>query len=86
MDMNIAPLEALDELAHVMRLLERCHGSSLAIEKGLLTLKLNDWSFTRMIPLYLKRIGEMGFAELAPTQLCANRQELFVMANTFRAR
>lgn len=85
-DMNIAPLEALDELAHVMRLLRLAHGRSLAIEKGLLTLKLNDWSFTEMIPLYLKRIGEMGFAELTPTQLCVNRQEFFVMANTFRAR
>lgn len=86
MDMNIAPLEALDELAHIMRVLARCHGTSLAIEKGLLTLKLNDWSFTEMIPLYLKRVGEMGFAQLQPTQLCANRQEFLVMANTFRGR
>jgi 23S rRNA (cytidine2498-2'-O)-methyltransferase len=86
MDMNIAPLEALDELAHVMRLLALAHGTSLAIEKGLLTLKLNDWSFTEMIPLYLRRIREMGFADLVATQLCVNRQEFFVMASAFRAR
>jgi 23S rRNA (cytidine2498-2'-O)-methyltransferase len=86
MDMGIAPLEALDELAHVVRTLQASHGAALAISKGLLTLKLNDWQFAGMIPLYLKRIGEMGFSDLAPTQLCANRQEFFVMAGAYRAR
>lgn len=86
MDMGIAPLEALDELAHVVRTLQAAHGQALAIGKGLLTLKLNDWKFAGMIPLYLKRIGEMGFSDLAPIQLCANRQEFFVMASAFRAR
>ncbi|HWN71185.1 MAG TPA: SAM-dependent methyltransferase [Haliangium sp.] len=86
MDMSIAPLEALDELAHVIEILKASHGSSLAIEKGLLTLKLNDWAFAEMIPLYLKRIGEMGFADLKPTQLCSNRQEFFVLADAYRPR
>lgn len=86
MDMGIAPLEALDELAHVVGVLARVHGRKLAVEKGLLTLKLNDWRFAETIPLYLRRIGEMGFAELVPTQLCANRQELFVMAAAYRSR
>lgn len=85
MDMSIAPLEALDELAHVIELLKTSHGSSLAIAKGLLTLKLNDWKFAEMIPLYLKRISEMGFADLKPTQLCSNRQEFFVLADAFRS-
>lgn len=85
MDMNIAPLEALDELGHVIRLLKASHRASLAIKKGFLTLKLNDWSFARMIPLYLKRISEMGFMDLKATQLCANRQE-FLVAGSFRAR
>lgn len=86
MDMGIAPLEALDELAHVIQVLQTSHGAALAIDKGLLTLKLNDWRFAEMIPLYLKRISEMGFAELTPVQLCSNRQEFFVMAGAFRAR
>lgn len=86
MDMNIAPLEALDELGHVIRLLRTAHGASLALEKGYLTLKLNDWSFAEMIPLYLRRIGELGFSDLWPTQLCVNRQELVVMAGAYRAR
>jgi 23S rRNA (cytidine2498-2'-O)-methyltransferase len=85
MDMSIAPLEALDELAHVIQVLQASHGSSLAIAKGLLTLKLNDWRFAEMIPLYLKRISEMGFSDLRPIQLCSNRQEFFVMANAYRS-
>jgi 23S rRNA (cytidine2498-2'-O)-methyltransferase len=84
MDMSIAPLEALDELAHVIQVLQASHGSALAIAKGLLTLKLNDWRFAEMIPLYLKRISEMGFADLRPTQLCSNRQEFFVLADAYR--
>jgi 23S rRNA (cytidine2498-2'-O)-methyltransferase len=80
MDMSIAPLEALDELAHVIQILQTSHGTSLAIKQGFLTLKLNDWKFSEMIPLYLKRISEMGFSDLTPTQLCSNRQEFFVMA------
>jgi 23S rRNA (cytidine2498-2'-O)-methyltransferase len=86
LDMNIAPLEALDQLAHVVRLLRRSHETSLAVAKGFLTLKLNDWTFAETIPLYLKRIGEMGFTDLKPTQLYSNRQEFFVMADAYRAR
>jgi 23S rRNA (cytidine2498-2'-O)-methyltransferase len=86
MDMSIAPLEALDELAHVIQVLRMSHETALAIQRGFLTLKLNDWQFAEMIPLYLKRIREMGFSDLQPTQLCSNRQEFFVMASAYRSR
>jgi len=84
LDMNLAPLEALDEVAHLIRLLRRTHGKSLRLREGLLTLKLNDWKFADQIPLYLKRVQELGFPRLKATQLCANRQEFFVYATGFR--
>ena len=83
MDMNLAPLEALDELNHVIRLLRSMHGSRLRIARGFLTVKLNDWAFASSVPLYLKRISELGFDELAAVQLCSNRQEFFVHARGF---
>jgi 23S rRNA (cytidine2498-2'-O)-methyltransferase len=83
MDMNLAPLEALDELSHVIRLLRKIHGSRLRIAKGFLTIKLNDWSFASSVPLYLRRISELGFTDLAAVQLCSNRQEFFVYARGF---
>jgi 23S rRNA (cytidine2498-2'-O)-methyltransferase len=85
MDMSIAPLEALDELGHILSLLRKLHRSGLALRSGFLTLKLNDWSFAASIPLYLKRIEQLGFSGLVPLQLCANRQEFFVWAPRFRA-
>jgi len=83
MDMNIAPLEALDELAHIVNILRKNHGRTLLLRKGFLTLKLNDWKFADSIPLYLARIQEIGFKNLTVTQLVTNRQEFFVMANGF---
>lgn len=83
MDINLAPLEALDELNHVIRLLRSIHGNRLRIAKGFLTIKLNDWSFASSVPLYLKRISELGFRDLAAVQLCSNRQEFFVHARGF---
>ena len=83
LDMNIAPLEALDELSHIIKLLRMNLGRTLLLKKGLLTLKLNDWKFAESIPLYLARIQEIGFKNLNATQLVSNRQEFFVMANGF---
>ena len=84
MDMNIAPLEALDELLHVVRCLRQNFGANLKIKQGFLTLKLNDWKFAESIPLYLKRIEEMGFQKLTATQLNSNRQEFLVVAKSFK--
>ncbi|MBS1958250.1 MAG: hypothetical protein JST80_02140 [Bdellovibrionales bacterium] len=82
-DMNIAPLEAIDEIGHVVRLLRKNYGKNLALKRAFITLKLNDWKFTETIPLYLKRLQELGFRELKPMQLASNRQEIFVMARSF---
>lgn len=84
MDMNIAPLEALDELHHIVSLLRKNFGKQLKLHEGFLTIKLNDWKFAESIPLYLKRLEEIGFRELKPIQLCSNRQEFFVYAAGFK--
>jgi 23S rRNA (cytidine2498-2'-O)-methyltransferase len=84
LDMNLAPLEALDEVHHVLDLLRSIHGAKLSLNQGFLTLKLNDWKFAGSIPLYLKRVSELGFRDLAAVQLCSNRQEFFVYAGGFR--
>ncbi len=83
MDMSIAPLEALDELAHIVSLLKANFGRDLKLSRGFLTIKLNDWRFASSIPLYLRRIEQIGFRELRPLQLCANRREFFVWAPRF---
>jgi 23S rRNA (cytidine2498-2'-O)-methyltransferase len=83
MDMSIAPLEALDELAHVLGLLRDLHGPRLRLRGGFLTIKLNDWSFAASVPLYLRRIEQLGFRGIRPLQLCSNRQEFFVWAPRF---
>ncbi|MBN2715933.1 MAG: hypothetical protein JXX14_08755 [Deltaproteobacteria bacterium] len=83
-DMSIAPLEALDELAHVVALLKKVHGTRLRLRNGFLTIKLNDWRFASSISLYLRRIQGLGFRDLCPFQLSSNRQEFFVWAPNFR--
>ena len=82
-DMNIAPLEALDEIGYLVKLLRRAHGRNLKLKSGFFTIKLNDWRFADSIPLYLKRIEETGFTNLIPIQLSTNRQEFFVYADGF---
>jgi 23S rRNA (cytidine2498-2'-O)-methyltransferase len=84
LDMNLAPLETLDELEHVVRTLRLLQGKKLALGVGLLTIKLNDWKFAHHVPLYLKRIRELGFEHLTARQLCSNRQEFFVYAEGFK--
>lgn len=86
MDMSIAPLEALDQLAYAVSLLKTncAAGEPLRLKGGFLTVKLNDWSFVSSIPLYLRRIEQIGFRDLRPTQLCSNRREFFVWAPRFR--
>jgi len=84
MDMNIAPLEALDELNHIVTLLKKTNGPKLKLSHGFLTIKLNDWKFATSIPLYLKRLEEIGFRDLHPVQLWSNRQEFFVFAGGFK--
>ena len=81
MDMNIAPLEALDELSHIVSLLKTENGKKLKLCQGFLTIKLNDWKFAQSIPLYLRRLEQIGFRDLHPIQLCSNRQEFFVWAS-----
>jgi 23S rRNA (cytidine2498-2'-O)-methyltransferase len=83
LDMNLAPLEALDEIHHVLGLLRSIHGQKLLLNRGFLTLKLNDWKFASSIPLYLKRVHGLGFRNLVAVQLCSNRQEFFVYADGF---
>jgi hypothetical protein len=83
MDMNIAPLEALDELARVVSLLKAVHGKKLCLSRGFFTIKLNDWKFATYIPLYMRRLGQIGFRSLRATQLCSNRQEFFIYAPCF---
>jgi 23S rRNA (cytidine2498-2'-O)-methyltransferase len=83
LDMNLAPLETLDELGHVLRILKKVWGRRLNLQAGFLTIKLNDWKFASDIPLYLRRIHELGFQELLPFQLCSNRQEFFVYVEGF---
>lgn len=81
MDMNIAPLEAIDELGHVIQCLKKNFGKTLLLNRGFLTIKLNDWKFAENIPLYLRRLEELGFYDMIATQLCSNRQEFFVYAS-----
>jgi len=84
LDMNTAPLETLDELAHVISLLRKNLGKNMKLNQGFLTIKLNDWKFAQSIPLYLKRLEQIGFKDLHPIQLCSNRQEFFVYASQFK--
>mgnify|MGYP002136198309 CR=1 FL=1 len=84
MDMNIAPLEAIDELNHVLLCLRKNHGVGLKLRNAFLTIKLNDWKFADSIPLYMRRLHECGFREMTATQLNSNRQEFFVMARKFK--
>jgi 23S rRNA (cytidine2498-2'-O)-methyltransferase len=84
MDMNIAPLEAIDEIFHVVSCLRKNWGRRLNLRSGFLTIKLNDWKFAESIPLYLKRIEECGFRDLIAIQLCSNRQEFLVYAQGFQ--
>lgn len=83
MDMNIAPLEALDELTHVVSLLKAVWGKDLRLSRGFFTFKLNAWKFASYIPLYTRRLQQIGFRSLRPTQLCSNRQEFFIYAPCF---
>jgi len=84
MDMSIAPLEALAELGHVISLLRSMYGKELKIRQGFLTIKLNDWKYATEIPLYLKKLEQLGFHSLHPVQLCSNRQEFFVWSARFK--
>lgn len=83
-DLNVAPLEAIDELSYVIGLLRKNQGRNLKLKTGFFTIKLNDWKFADSIPLYLKRIQECGFSHLIPIQLVSNRQEFFVFADGFQ--
>ena len=84
MDMNIAPLEAIDELSHVIQTLRKVWKQSLHLQRGFLTIKLNDWKFATSIPLYLKRLHECGFRDMTALQLASNRQEFLVYARNFQ--
>lgn len=79
-DMSIAPLEALDEIKHILTLLGTIHRDRLRLTHAFITLKLNDWKFYENIPLYLKRVRELGFKTVKAKQLASNRQEIMVFA------
>jgi len=83
MDMSIPPGDALAELAHVINVLRELYGKNLKLRCGLLTLKLNDWKIASAIPMYLKRLEQIGFHDLETIQLASNRQEFFVRAGRF---
>lgn len=83
MDMNIAPLEALDELTRVVSLLKAVNGKKLCLSRGFFTIKLNAWKFASYIPLYRRRLQQIGFRSLRVTHLCSNRQEFFIYAPCF---
>lgn len=78
MDMSLAPLEALDEIKHVITVLREMHGRQTKLKCAFLTIKLNDWKFAESIPLYLRRIEELGLKRMRAMQLSTNRQEFFV--------
>lgn len=84
MDMSIPPADAIHELAHVIRVIRELHGKKLAIRRGFLTIKLNDWKYAAQIPQYLKQLEKIGFMDLSAVQLANNRQEFFVYSPKFR--
>lgn len=84
MDMSIAPNDALIELSHIITLLRSQFGKSLKLRQGFLTLKLNDWKYATEIPVYLKKLEQIGFHGLHPIQLSSNRQEFFVWSSRFK--
>ncbi len=84
MDMSIPPKDALGELSHVLGLLREVHGKKLAVRRGFLTLKINDWKYASEISFYIKRLAQLGFENLKPFQLANNRQEFFVFSGKFR--
>lgn len=84
MDMSIPPKDALGELSHVIGLLRDLHGKKLALRRGFLTLKLNDWKYASEVSFHIKRLSQLGFEALKPIQLASNRQEFFVYSGKFR--
>ena len=72
MDVNLAPQVALHSISRLVPLL-RPH-----LRGVLFTLKLNEWRFADMIPMFVERIRGLGASEVRATQLPANRQEICV--------
>ncbi len=76
-DMNLAPLEAIDELTHALK----CISNKKKLKYGFFTLKLNHLDFAQHLPLYVKRLEQLGFKVKYQHQLSVNKQETFVFAN-----
>jgi 23S rRNA (cytidine2498-2'-O)-methyltransferase len=75
-DMNTGPDTAIYP---VERLAVRMSDSLLGV---VLTLKLNEWSFSKHIPNWLERIREFGITHVRATQLAHNRREICVVGLT----
>jgi 23S rRNA (cytidine2498-2'-O)-methyltransferase len=75
-DMNTGPDTAIYP---VERLAIRMENSLLGV---IMTLKLNEWSFSKHIPNWLERIREMGMTRVRATQLAHNRREICVVGMT----
>jgi 23S rRNA (cytidine2498-2'-O)-methyltransferase len=81
MDMNLNPIEAIDELTHALRLIKKNYGKQARLKGGVITLKLNDWSLAQGIPKYLERLEAIGFHGIRAQQMTSNRQEFTLWAN-----
>lgn len=75
-DMNTGPDTAIYPLE---RFAIRMDDTLLGV---VMTLKLNEWSFSKHIPNWLERIRKMGMARVRATQLAHNRREICVVGLT----
>ena len=73
-DVNLAPQVALHEVGRLMPKLKP------TLRGAIITLKLNDWSFVRELPLFADRIASFGFADVRMRHLPSNRREICVVA------
>ena len=73
-DLNTAPNFTLDMISDIV-----AH-ESVNIKGMVLTLKLSDWKSVAEIPVYLKRVKELGFQVVKARQLAFNRQEFCLAA------
>jgi len=73
-DVNLAPQVALHEVG---RLMPRLRAS---LRGAVFTLKLNDWTFVRELPILVDRIRQMGLPDVRMQHLPSNRREICAVA------
>ena len=76
LDMNTEPDLGVRAVDHIIKL-----GRAPALG-AILTLKLNQSSFSRRIPELVSRVKQMGFVEVYAKQLTSNRREITVVGLT----